>query len=237
MFEIASVEYSEGGTTCEGCVATSQSGRRPTVLLAPDWVGLHEGMKAVAGRVAELGYTCFGLDFYGTGVLGAPGADNSHLMGPLLADRAMLRRRLLAGLASAAKHPAVDSSRIAVIGYCLGGLCALDLARAAAPELKAAVSFHGILKAPDIGPQAPITAKVLVLHGWEDPMAPPADVTAFAQEMTDAKADWQLHAYGNTMHAFTIKGTNAPQMGLAYSAAADRRSWQTMRNFLDEVFA
>ena len=68
MFEIASVEYSEGGTTCEGCVATSQSGRRPTVLLAPDWVGLHEGMKAVAGRVAELGYTCFGLDFYGNTV-------------------------------------------------------------------------------------------------------------------------------------------------------------------------
>jgi dienelactone hydrolase len=237
MAEIASIEYSEGGIAFEGCIATEKVGRRPTLLLAPDWVGLHDGMKAVAARVASLGYSCFGLDFYGKGVFGNPAGDNSHLMAPLMGDRALLRRRLLAGLDAAMKHPGVDPNNVAAMGYCFGGLCALDLARAAPPALKAAASFHGILKAPDIGPQAPITAKVLVMHGWEDPMAPPADVTAFAKEMTDAKADWQLHAYGNTMHAFTIRGANAPQIGIAYNAAADRRSWQTLQNFLGEVFA
>jgi dienelactone hydrolase len=123
------------------------------------------------------------------------------------------------------------------MGYCFGGLCALDLARAAPSGLLGAVSFHGLLKAPGITPQAPVTAKVLVLHGWSDPMAPPADVEAFGTEFTAAGADWQLHAYGHTLHAFTVEGANAPQNGMAYNANAARRSWASMKAFFEEVFS
>lgn len=237
MAEIASIDYRDEVEIFEGCVATEKAGRRPTLLLAPDWAGLHDGMKQIAGRVASLGFTCFGVDFYGKGIKGNPAGDNSALMGALMGDRAMLRRRLLAAYEAALKHPGVDPNNVAIMGYCLGGLCALDLARAAPAGLKAAMSFHGVLKAPNIGPQAPITAKILVMHGWEDPLAPPPDVLAFADEMTAAKADWQLHAYGNTKHAFTMPTANKPEMGLAYNPASDRRSWLAMRNFLDEVFA
>jgi dienelactone hydrolase len=232
------LDYTDGDTVFEAYVAVPPGppGRRPTVLLAHDWSGLNEGMRAVAGRVAALGYACFALDAYGKGVRGDQAGDNAHLMAPLMADRALLRRRLLAALAAALRHPAVDPGRVAAMGYCFGGLCALDLARAAPPELRAAVSLHGDLRPPRLGPQPPIAASVLLLHGWEDPIAPPADVLAVAAELTAAGADWQLHAYGHAMHAFTFAGADFPERGIRYDAAADRCSWAATRAFLAEAF-
>lgn len=232
------LDYTDGIDHYEGYVAlpAGRSGRGPAVLIAHDWAGLHEGMKRAAERVAALGYTAVALDVYGKGRRGNPGADNSALMMPVVSDRPRLRQRLLAGLEAARGLPSVDPARVGIMGYCFGGLCALDLARAAPAGLLGAVSFHGLLKPPGIVPQAPITAKVLVLHGWSDPMAPPSDVEAFGTEFTAAGADWQLHAYGHTMHAFTVEGANAPQNGMAYNANAARRSWAAMKAFFEEVF-
>lgn len=98
-----------------------------------------------------------------------------------------------------------------------------------------AVSFHGLFHPPALGKQEDIAAKILILHGYDDPMATPTDVVAIAKELTDAKADWQLHAYGHTSHAFTNPGMNMPENGLQYNATADKRSWQSMQNFLSEV--
>ena len=114
---------------------------------------------------------------------------------------------------------------------------AQDIARAATPDVRGVVSFHGIFAAPNLGAQPPITAKVLILHGWEDPLAPPESVLAIAKELTDAGADWQLHAYGHAMHAFTFEGADFPERGIRYHPEADRRSWDAMRYFLEEVFA
>lgn len=230
------VDYDADGTLSEAYVAYPPGvGRRPCVLVAHDWSGQNESIRAVTERVAGLGYTAVALDAYGKGVRGSETGDNTALLLPLLADRALLRRRLLAAHAAARRHPAVDGERFAAIGYCFGGLCVLDLARAGAPDLLSVVSFHGIFQPPGLGPQPPITAKVLLLHGWDDPMAPPNDVIAVARELTDAGADWQLHAYGHAQHAFTFEGAYMPERGIAYDAAADRRSWAAMRAFLDEV--
>lgn len=233
------IEYSEGGTTFEAYCAfdAAVEGTRPCVLVAHDWSGCLEGACSVADRLAELGYVGFALDVYGKGVRGDPAGDNSALMGPLLGDRALLKRRLLAGLATASAHKLTDKSRIAAIGYCFGGLCVLDLARGATPGLKGVVSFHGIFAPPSLGAQQPIKAKLLVLHGWDDPFAPPNDVLGLAREMTEARADWQLHAYGHTKHAFTAEGANMPERGIVYQADAARRSWAAMQYFLREVFA
>ncbi|PHS27621.1 MAG: hypothetical protein COA85_05150 [Robiginitomaculum sp.] len=123
-------------------------------------------------------------------------------------------------------------TRMAVVGYCFGGLCALDLARAAPPNLKAAVSFHGGLTAPERSNRPQITAKILLLHGWEDPIVPPAEVLAITKELTVAGADWQLHAYGHARHAFTFESANFPERGIVYDSRADERSWAAMRNHL-----
>jgi dienelactone hydrolase len=233
------LDYQDGDTVFEAYLAlpATADGPRPCVLLAHEWSGLNEGMRRVADRVAGLGHACFALDLYGKGVRGEQTGDNTHLMAPLLADRALLRRRLLAGVAAASGLACVDATRLAAMGYCFGGLCALDLARAAPPGLRAAVSFHGDLRPPGLGEQGSIGASVLLLHGWEDPVAPPADVLAVARELTDAGADWQLHAYGHARHAFTFVGANIPERGIAYDARADRRSWAAMRQHLDETLA
>jgi dienelactone hydrolase len=233
------IDYTDGETSFEAYVATPQErkGQRPCVLLAHEWSGLNEGMKRIADRLAKLGYVCFAMDVYGKGIRGDQRGDNAHLMAPLMANRGMLRRRLLAGLNAALRHPAVDPNHVAVMGYCFGGLCALDLARAAPQQLLAAISFHGVLEPPNLGVQGPINASILLLHGWEDPMAPPHDVLAITKEFSDAGADWQLHAYGHAMHAFTFEGVNLPERGLAHNPAADRRSWRAMRAFLKETFS
>ncbi|MFJ4292802.1 dienelactone hydrolase family protein [Cupriavidus sp. NPDC089707] len=230
------VEYTDGRTVFEGYLATQTSLApfAPCVVLAHEWSGLNEAMLRCADRIASLGYVCFATDVYGKGIRGDQLGDNSCLMNPLLSDRALLRQRLLAGLDAARALPGVDASRMAVVGYCFGGLCALDLARAAPPHLLAAVSVHGVLQPPRIGEQAAITASILLLHGWEDPVAPPGDVLGIAKELTEAGADWQLHAYGHARHAFTFEGASFPERGIVYDAAADRRSWAAMQAFLAE---
>lgn len=232
------LDYADGDMTCEAYVAHDGPAgtRRPAVLVAHQWAGQSDHERRVAEQLAGLGYVGFALDVYGKGRRGSVGEDNSHLMNPFLADRAALRARLLAAADAARGHDAVDPDRIAVIGYCFGGLCALDLARANAPGLRGAASLHGIFPPPNLGAQSDIAASVLVLHGWDDPMAPPRDVLALTAELTAANADWQLHAYGHARHAFTNPAANAPERGLAYNEKAARRSWASVQTFLAEVF-
>ncbi len=230
--------YNDGDTICEGYIALPDGpGPHPAVLIAHNWVGQTEADNTIARRLAEQGTAGIAIDVYGKGVRGDPAGDNSHLMGPFMADRAALLERLQAAVTAAAAHPAIDAGRIAIIGYCFGGLCALDVARSADPRVRAAVSLHGSYAPPGLGAQAPITAKVLVLHGWDDPITPPDATLALMHELNAAGADWQLHAYGRTMHSFTNRQAAAPERGMAYSADADRRSWQALTYFLDEALA
>jgi len=233
------LDYTDGELICEAYVAydESQTSKRPCVLVSHQWSGQSDAERKKAEQLAQLGYVGFAIDIYGKGVRGGLLDDNSKLIQPFLDDRAMLRRRVLAALAAAQRHPVVAPDRIGAIGYCFGGLCVLDLARSAAPGVKGVVSFHGVFHPPNLGEQAPITAKVLILHGYDDPLATPEHVLAIAREFTEAKADWQLHAYGHTTHAFTASGVNLPERGLVYNATADRRSWIAMKNFFEEVLA
>jgi len=230
------LDYGDSEMTFEAYVAmpAGTDRPRPCVLLGHAWDGRGDDICKIADRIAALGFVAFALDLYGKGVRGEPLGDNSHLMAPLMADRALLRRRLLLGHATAAAHPSIDAAKIVVMGYCFGGLCALDLARAAPANLRAAISIHGGLQPPDLGTQGPIDASILMLHGWEDPTAPPADILSIAHELTDAGADWQLHAYGHAMHAFTFEAADMPERGIVYDETAARRAWNTVCDFLAE---
>jgi len=128
----------------------------------------------------------------------------------------------------------VDAARTAAIGFCFGGKCVLDLARSGA-DIAGGVSFHGVYDAPPFA-SAAITAKLLVCHGWDDPIAPPEATVGLAKELTDAGCDWQIHAYGHTAMSFSDESVNMPEMGLAYSPDADRRSFRAMTDFLGDLF-
>jgi dienelactone hydrolase len=214
----------------------SLSGRRPAVLINHTWAGRDDFVAEKAKKLAALGYVGFAVDMYGKGVLGSCAEENAKLMQAFMDNREMLQKRMLAALYAVKLMPWVDDSKIAAIGFCFGGLCSLDLARTGA-DLKGVVSFHGLLGAPGNTQGNAIKAKILALHGHDDPMVPVEQVIAFEQEMTKAGADWQLHTYGHTMHAFTNPVANNPDFGTVYQPDADRRSWLTMENFLAEVFA
>ncbi len=232
------VEYQDGDVTCEGYVSMPDGpGPFPTVLIVHQWAGIGDQERETADRLAaEKDYIGFAIDVYGKGVRGDPAGDNGHLVGTWFGDREALLRRLMAAVDYVRNHPHTNNNKIGAMGYCFGGLCVLDIARSGNTEVKGVVSLHGIFAPPGIGPQVEIGSKILVCHGWDDPMADPQSVLGLAKELTDAGANWQIHAYGNTAHAFTRKSANAPETGMNYSADADRRSWQASMNFFAELF-
>ena len=231
------VEYTDGDTLLEGLLAWDDAagGPRPGVMVSHAWAGRGDLEDGKARALAELGYTGFAANLYGKGVRGNGPEENAALMQPFLDDRAMLQARMRLSLNTMREQAEVDDQRLAAIGFCFGGLCVLDLARSG-EDLAGVVSFHGLFGAPGNTAGNPITARVLALHGWDDPMATPDQVLALAQELTGQGADWQLHAYGNTMHAFTNPMANDPEFGTVYNPAADRRSWAAMAGFLEELF-
>ncbi len=232
------LDYNDGDTVLEGYVAYEESDtQKPLVLVAHDWTGRREFACKAAERVAGLGYVGFALDMYGKGVFGKDGdtAGNSALMAPYAADRALLRRRVRAALVAGRNIPQVKATRVAAMGYCFGGMCVLELARSGADVL-GVVSIHGIF-APGDAPNGEIRARVLCLHGHDDPMVPPEQVLAFQQEMSAAGIDWQVHSYGGVRHAFTNPAANDARFGTVYNASAERRAYQSLENFLAEIFA
>lgn len=237
MLETKKIKYQDGNIVLEGysAIETSKSGKRPGIIVCHDWSGRNEFADKKAEKLAELGYVGFALDMYGIGKLGKTNDEKQALMSPLANDREALRERVRAGYEAIKQIPEVDVSKLAVIGFCFGGLCALDLARSGA-DLKATVSFHGLLgKAPHLSNKK-MVSKILALHGHDDPMVPPEQVLAFEKEMTEAGVDWQVHVYGGTQHAFTNPLAHDNSLGLVYNGLAEKRSWQAMSNLFNEVF-
>jgi dienelactone hydrolase len=230
------IVYRHRETTLEGYMAWDDAAHnpKPAVLVSHAWAGRDEFACGKARALAELGYVGFALDLYGQGVLGAGPEENAQLMTPFLEDRAFLQGRLLEALDTLREQPEVDAKRIAAIGFCFGGLSVLDLARTGA-DVRGVVSFHGLLNPPDNTAGTKIRAKILVLHGYDDPMAQPQSLLDLARELDGAEADWQIHAYGGILHAFSNPAAHDPGFGTVYNEIADRRSWQSMRNFLEEV--
>jgi dienelactone hydrolase len=231
-------EYQDQGKVFEAFVAKPDrggTGKNPAVLVFHAWRGRDAFACQKAEALAKLGYVGVALDLYGKGVLAKNNEESGMLMQPLVKDRALLRKRILIALDATLKRPEVDSHQIGAIGFCFGGLCALDLARTGA-DVKGVATFHGLFDPPEGVEKKTIRAKILAMHGHDDPMAPPEKVLAFEKEMTQAKVDWQVHVYGNTMHAFTVPEANDPGFGTVYQPLAERRSWQSMKNFFEEVF-
>lgn len=232
------IEYKEGDTTLEGYLVYDDSivNKRPGILIAHQWKGAGDYEKKRGEMLAKLGYVAFAADVYGQGVRPEAVPEASATAARYKEDRELLRKRVNAGLDRMKKLRMVDPERVAAIGYCFGGTTVLELARSGA-DVAGVVSFHGGLSTPTPHDASDIKAKVLVLHGADDPFVPVSEVNAFQEEMQKGGVDWQLHAYGNAVHSFTDwNAGNDPSKGAAYNEAADKRSWAAMRQFLGELF-
>ena len=232
------LDYADGELACEAYVAHDPSitGPRPVVLVFHAWGGQDDFARSKAEMLARHGYLGVAVDMYGKGRRGETPEQCSALMMPFVHDRAMLLRRASAACHFARHHPLADGHRMGAIGFCFGGMCALDVARAGVPGIKGVVSFHGLLGAPSgvqVGPR-PMHARVLVCHGWNDPMAKPVDFQAFAGEMTAAGCDWNALVFGQRGHAFTNPKSGDAAGGMQYCERAERRSFAAMADLLHE---
>lgn len=229
--------YYQGEQEFHGYLAyQGEQGKRPGVIVAHDWSGRNAFACQKAELFATMGYVGFAVDMYGAAKLGETTEEKQALSEPLFADRRLIQERMLLALDTLRAQEMVDSNKIAAIGFCFGGLCVLDLARSGA-DMLGVVSFHGLLNKPEKLDAHPVKAKVLAVHGYDDPMCTPDQVQLFCNEMTSAGADWQVHMYGNTQHAFTNPQAHDDKLGLQYNAVAERRSLQAMAGFLKELFA
>ncbi len=232
------VEYKSGSMQFEGYFVKpqkSKKGKLPGILVTHDWLGLTDKTKAKADAIAQLGYAVFAIDVFGKGTRPSP-AEAGNNAAQYYKDRNLFRARMNAGLEALEQQEGVDSKRLAAIGYCFGGSGVMELARSGAP-IKAAISFHGKLDSTSLDDGKNIKAKVLALHGADDPYISNEELAAFENEMRTGKVDWQLVKYGNAVHSFTDKSAgNDASKGAAYDAKADRRSWQAMQELLKEIF-
>ncbi|QIK78421.1 carboxymethylenebutenolidase [Sphingomonas piscis] len=208
--------------------------KRPGVILFPTVMGVSDLEIGFGRELVHLGYTALVADVFGKSFRGAPREVMAEEMNRLRGDRAVLRRIVVAVLEQARTLPEIDGTRIAVAGYCFGGMCALDLARSGA-DIAGAASFHGLFDPPGMAPQ-PISAKVIAFHGWDDPLVTPDKVVALGHELTEAGADWQIHAYGHTGHAFTNPKATGAMPGIQHQPVSADRAWTAFVNFLEELW-
>jgi len=233
------IDYRHETTNLRGYLALDEnvSARRPGVLVFHEGLGLGDFEMARARRLADLGYVALAADMYGDRRRASNLQEVATLVGNIRSRPEMMRARGHAAVATLAALPQVDATRLAAIGFCFGGAVVLELARDGA-DLRAVVSFHGVLTTRTPALAGKVKASVLVCTGADDPLAPPDQVKAFEDEMRAAAArDWQVISYGNTLHGFTNPAADGSMMRTAlYNEQADRRSWASMRSLLDEAF-
>ncbi len=234
------LEYQDGDTRCIAHVAYDDSHNkpRPCVLVVHAFEGRNPLACEYADKLADLGYVGIAVDMYGEGNVAHDLEGCMAYMLPLFQDRAALRARILAAFDAAKSLDVVDNHNICAMGFCFGGMTVLDLARSGA-DVKGVVSIHGVFAGPE-GLDCHVKAKVLALHGYQDPQVPPDQLTDFADEMNAQNVDWQVLFFGNAKHAFTdphAADIGGPEMGREYNATATARSWQYCQDFFTECFA
>ncbi len=235
------VTYSADGAELHGYLAydAAKQGERPGVIVVHEWWGHNEYARERARALAALGYTALAVDMYGDGKLAEHPDDAKKFMGEVLSDMPGAVERFEAGKAVLAAHQTTNPDSIAAIGYCFGGAVVLHMARTGM-ALGGVASFHGVLATQSPAQKGEVKAKLLVMHGADDPLVPPPQVEAFKQEMSAAEADLKFIAYPGAVHAFTVPAAteNGQKFGLplAYDEAAAKQSWQELEAFLAKLY-
>lgn len=235
------VEYSAQGVVMKGYLAYDEApkGKRPGVLVVHEWWGLNDYARKRARMVAELGYTALAVDMYGDGKQAMHPDDAKKFSSELMKDFDVSKARFMAAMEFLKQQASVDPTRIAAIGYCMGGGVVLNMARQGV-DLKGVASFHGSLTPVKPAQPGGVKAKVLVLHGADDKFIPAEQIEAFKQEMKSAGADFQFISYPGAVHSFT--NPEADELGkkynmpIAYNAQADKKSWDELKKFLNMIF-
>jgi dienelactone hydrolase len=238
---IERIQYKAGNVTGHGALVWNEkaSGKRPLLLVMPNWLGVTDIAINRAAKMAGDKYVAFVADMYGGGKTSAGPPESQELMMAVRADRVEGRKRIAAALetmvAEADRRNIGDSSRKAAVGFCFGGGNVLELARSGA-NIDAVVCLHGDLATTMPAKKGDVKAAVFVIHGSKDPVAPKADRDALEAELDGAEANWQTLDFGGRLHSFSEEETNMP--GVAqYHAGAAHQTYRMLDDFIQDAFA
>ena len=216
----------------------NKTGKRPVILIVPEWWGLNDYPKSRARQLAGLGYIAMAVDLYGNGRIAEDPKQAQAMSSTFYGNPQLALTRMQAALDKAKTYPEADTSKVAAIGYCFGGSMVLNVARMGMP-LDGVVSFHGILSG-----LAPVknnmTAKVLVCQGGDDKFSPLTDIPVFRKELDAVGASYSVKEYAGATHAFTNPAATAAgkkfNIPIAYNPEADKKSWNDMKDFFDSLW-
>jgi dienelactone hydrolase len=234
------VTYSANGVTLKGVIAYDSNikGKRPAIIVVPEWWGLTDYAKMRAHMLAELGYVAMAADMFGEGRIAADPKEAQALTGPFYQDPQLAKSRLEAAIARVKQFSDTDPSRIAAIGYCFGGFVVLNAAKLGS-DLKGVVSFHGGLTGVPVKKDL-LKASILVCHGGADKFVSMNDYNLLKHQLDSIGADNTFRIYPGATHAFT--NPDATQNGkkfnmpIEYNEKADKDSWNDMKEFLARIF-
>jgi dienelactone hydrolase len=232
------VTYKSGGDTMEGYLAwdDSQTGKRPGILVVPEWWGLNDDAKKRADQLAALGYVAFAADMYGNAKVTDSPKEAGMLAGGIRKDAKKWEAHAKAALAVLEHDDKVDPQKLASIGYCFGGSTSMMLANVGAP-IRAVVSFHGAPVPPTPEQAKGIKAKILILNGADDANIPPAKVEELKHAYEAGGVSVRAVNYPGARHSFTVAGADSRGLdNIRYNADADRESWAEMRKLFKDVF-
>jgi dienelactone hydrolase len=234
------VTYTADGVTLKGFVSYDQNlkGKRPAILVVPEWWGQNNYVRMRAKQLAGMGYIAMAVDIFGDGIIAANPEEAQKLTIPFYKNPLLAKERLDAAIIKIKDFPQTDAANIAAIGYCFGGFVVLNAAKLGA-DLKGVVSFHGGLAGVPADKKL-LKAKILVCHGADDKFVLQKDVDLFRHQLDSIKADYSFKIYKNATHAFT--NPEATKLGkefnlpIEYNAEAEKSSWKDMKIFFSALF-
>jgi len=234
------VSYASGGVTYKGFIAYDDNikGKRPAVLVVPEWWGLNDYPRMRARKLAELGYIAMAADVFGNGKIAVNPTEAQEFTAPFYKDPTLAKKLLDAALQKLKELPQTDPNNVAAIGYCFGGYMVLNYAKLGA-DVKGVVSFHGGMGGVPVNKEL-LKAKILICHGASDKFVAQKDVDKFKNQLDSIGADNTLKIYANATHAFTNPDATATgkkfNMPIEYNAEADKASWDDMKMFFGKIF-
>lgn len=203
--------FPSGSGEAHGYLALPASGTGPGVIVIQEWWGLTDHIAGIADRLAGEGFVALAPDLFG-GRVAHDAEEAGQLMSELPVDRSA--QELGGAVDFLLQHPAVSSSTVGAVGFCMGGGFVLLLAAQQGDKVSAAVPFYGV------GPAVPqtyggITAAVQGHYGTQDDFYP-ADQAREQERQIREESGADVHFYFyDAGHAFhndaNLLGTYAPE--------------------------
>ena len=195
----------------------------PAILVIHEWWGLNEGVRAMANRLAGLGYIVLAVDLFG-GETAATPAEARKLMLEVVENPDVATENIRQ--AYEFLRDTAGAPRIASLGWCFGGGWSLNAALLFPNELNAAVIYYGQVTDNEANLRR-LNVPILGIFGNEDKAIPVESVKSFEKALMNLEKKYDIEIYPGVGHAF------ANPTGTNYNAEAAAKAWEKTVAFLD----